>query len=88
MDFLLHKKSPEDKQLVGFHLSLPMGYVDITPYFCMSTETIAYITNAAMDGRHTSPPHPNQRDADMQAQADCAPDLADNEQWEHTPPPL
>ena len=31
---LLHpKKSPEDEQLVGFHLSLPMGFFDSVPYF-------------------------------------------------------
>ena len=48
MDLLLPKKRQEDKQLVGFHLSLPMGYVDSVPYCCMSTETIEDIANVPM----------------------------------------
>ena len=35
--FIIPKKNPRDQQLVGFHLSLPMGYVDSAPYFCMET---------------------------------------------------
>ena len=29
--FLIPNKNPSDLQLVGFHLSLPMGYVDSAP---------------------------------------------------------
>ena len=50
--FLLPRKRPTDEQLVGFHLSLHMGYVDSVPYFCMSTETMEDIANTYMDGRH------------------------------------
>ena len=35
--FLIPKKTPSDTQLVGFHLSLPMGYNGSAPYFCMAT---------------------------------------------------
>ena len=31
VDFLIPKKNPRNLQLVGFNLSLPMGYVDSTP---------------------------------------------------------
>ena len=31
--FLILKKTPRDTQLVGFHLSLSMGYIDSDPYF-------------------------------------------------------
>ena len=59
VELLLPKNGTEDEQLVGFHLYLPMGYVDSAPYFCMSMEKIIDITNSAMDGRHTEPPHPS-----------------------------
>ena len=49
-------KKPTDGQLVGFHLSLLMGYVDSAPYFCMSTETIADMENVSMDGLHFALP--------------------------------
>ena len=35
--FLVLNKNPRDTQLVGYHISLPMGYVDNAPYFCMTT---------------------------------------------------
>ena len=44
-------KKPSDTQLVGFHLSLPMGYVDNAPYFCMTTETVADLANKAISQR-------------------------------------
>ena len=35
--FPIPKKTPSDTQLVGFHLSLSMGYNGSAPYFCMAT---------------------------------------------------
>ena len=35
--FLFPKKNPTDPQLVIFHLSLPMGYIDSSVYFCATT---------------------------------------------------
>ena len=31
--FLVPWKKPNDEELVGFHLDLPMGYMDSTPFF-------------------------------------------------------
>ena len=50
--FLVPRKEPTDKQLVGFHLSLPMDYMDSAPFYCMSTETITDIANASMCDHH------------------------------------
>ena len=41
VSFLVPRNKPTDKQLVSFHMSLPMGYVDTAPFFYMSTKTIA-----------------------------------------------
>ena len=48
VDFLVPKKNPSDTQLVEFHLSLPMGYVDNVPYFFMETDTVADLANKAI----------------------------------------
>ena len=82
---LLPKKRSTDKHLVGFHLSLSMGYVDSTPYFCMSTETISNIANVSMGGRHKPPPHTLEGFADSPALEYQAPNQADNEHWRRTP---
>ena len=31
--FLTPNKTPSDTQMVGFHLSFPMGYIGSAPYF-------------------------------------------------------
>ena len=51
VDFLIHKKNTRDTQLVGYHLLIPMGYIDNAPYFCMAKETIAELTNEAIAQR-------------------------------------
>ena len=33
--FIIPKKNPSYTHMGGFHLSLPMSYVDSAPYFCM-----------------------------------------------------
>ena len=43
--FLIPKKTSSYTHQVGFHLSLPMGYIDSAPYFCMATETVADLEN-------------------------------------------
>ena len=43
--FLIPKKIPSDTQLVGLHLSLPMGYIDGATYFFMATETVSELAN-------------------------------------------
>ena len=56
--FLVPQKKPTDNQLVGFHLSLPMGYMGSAPFFYMSTETIVDMANASMGDCHHAPPRP------------------------------
>ena len=86
VEFLIPRKRPIDNHLVGFHLSLPMVYVDSAPYFCMYTEIIADMTNAAMDGRHTAPHQPLKRLEDAPALIDREPKQAEDDQWTLTPP--
>ena len=55
--FLVPKATPDEEQLVGFHLSIPMGYVESAAFFCATTETVK---DRALDNlytRHTAPPH-------------------------------
>ena len=84
--FLVLRKTPTYKQLVGFHILLPMGYVDSAPYFCVSTETITDMANSSMDGRHMAPPHPLEGLDEAPALAERAPEQADDKQWTRTPP--
>ena len=51
VNYLIPKKTPRDTQLVGFHLSLPMSYIDSALYFCMATETVADLANEAISQR-------------------------------------
>ena len=43
--FLIPNKAPSNQQLVGSHLSLPMAYIDMEPYFYMDTKTVANFSN-------------------------------------------
>ena len=43
----------DDEQLIGFHLSLPMGYIESTPFFCAASETVADFANHSE--RRTTP---------------------------------
>ena len=55
--FLMPKSTPEEDQLVGFHLSIPMGYVESATLFCSTTKTIKDCTLDTLSTRHTPPPH-------------------------------
>ena len=35
--FLLPKATPDEEQIVGFHLSIPMEYVESAAFFCATT---------------------------------------------------
>ena len=87
VELLIPRKKPAYEQLVGFQLYLPMGYMDITPYLCMSTETIVDILNDSMDGRHMAPPHPLEGLADASALSERETKQDGNKQWSWTPPP-
>ena len=83
--FLLPKKNPNDKQLVGFHLALPMGYVDSAPFFCISTEMIEDVANEAIRDHHYAPPHPLDILITTQAPDEQGPEPHDNRQWTQSP---
>ena len=55
--FLIPKKTPRDTHLVGFHLSIPMGYIDNAPYYCMAMETLTNIANEAIFQREHAGEH-------------------------------
>ena len=42
------KKTPSNTQLVGFPLSVPMGYIGSPPYYYMVMETLADLSNEAI----------------------------------------
>ena len=58
-----------------------MIYVDIAPYLCLSTETIADMEKASMEGRQLYPPHPLEGFANMPALAERAPKQDYDKQW-------
>ena len=55
--FLVPKATAEEDQLVGFHLSIPMGYVESAAFFCATTETVKDRALNTLSMRHTAPPH-------------------------------
>ena len=56
--FLIPNKIPEGNQLVGFNLSLHMGYINITTYFCETIETVSNVSNESIYDSHMAAPHP------------------------------
>ena len=57
VEFLVPKATPNEEQLVGFHLSIPMWYVESPAFFCATTKTVKDITLDTLSTRHTAPPH-------------------------------
>ena len=76
--FLIPKKNTSDTQLVGFHLSLPMGYIDSAPYFCMATETVTDPANETISLREQADKHTLELAEEARA-ADETGDLTDKE---------
>ena len=56
--FLVPKTTPEEEQLVGFHSSIPMGYVEYAALFCATNETVKYHAIDTLPQRNTTPSHP------------------------------
>ena len=89
--FLIQKKTTSEHQLVGFKLSLPMGYTKSDPYFCMVTNKVADLDNKEISQNHNSGKQPLEeadgtRSADntdaQEAQADAGWDqLPDKQQY-------
>ena len=67
---LLPKLYPADEHIVGFHLYLPMVWVDSAPYFCIAMETVTYLANQSMPVRHTASPHLLEGDSVTHAETD------------------
>ena len=83
---LLPNLNPANKQLVGFHLSLPMGFMDSAPYFFMVTETVTDLDNQAIPVQHTIPPHLLERDTYTHAETDDGyPDSVPDQKWKEAP---
>ena len=57
VEFLVQKATPEENQLVRFHLSITMGYVESDAFFCATNETVKYRTLDTLSTRHTVPPY-------------------------------
>ena len=55
--YLVPKDTDSETQLVGFHLSIPMGCVESTSFFCATTETIKDMANNTMHRLWKTPVH-------------------------------
>ena len=54
---LVPTSTPEEDQLVGFHISIPMGYVESAAFFCTTTKTVKDRTLDTLSTRHTALPY-------------------------------
>ena len=57
LTFVISTHPFDTKTLIGFHLSLPLGYVELAQLFCTTTETITYTTNSYWNATSAAPPH-------------------------------
>ena len=57
MALLEPKATPDEEQLVRFHISIPMGYVESTAPFCATTKTVKERELDTLYMRHTAPSH-------------------------------
>ena len=55
--FFVPKVTPEEDQLVGFHLSILMGHVEPPAFFCVTTETFKDRKLDTLSTRHNAPQH-------------------------------
>jgi hypothetical protein len=53
----------EEPDLIAFPLALPMGWVELPPYFCVATETITDLANDELWSMSTRPPKPHRLEA-------------------------
>ena len=84
--FLILKNNTRDKHLVVFHLSLPMGYIDSAPYFCMETEILAELSNETIALREQMDKHPLELSAKARASDyNIAPADKGGASWENLP---
>ena len=55
--FLVPKSTPEEDQLIGFHLLIPMGCVESAAFFCATTNTVKERALDTLSTRHTARSH-------------------------------
>ena len=80
---LVSKKSPSNQQLVRFHLSLPMGYFDSAPYFCIATNMVADLVNKTIAQRDVARAYPLEQSAEARATDDAGvPEAQSDASWE------
>ena len=84
--FLIPKKNPSDQHLVGFLLTIPMGYIDSAPYYCMAVDTLAELENKAISYREQAGGHALELAAKARAANNAgAPESQADASWEHLP---
>ena len=55
--FVVYLHPPDQETLIRFYLSLPIGYVDSTPYFCCLSETVVNLDNLSWSATANTAPH-------------------------------
>ena len=58
VECIIPKDTDSESKLVGFHLSIPMGYMESVPLFCATMEKIKDTVNNAMHKIGKAPVHP------------------------------
>jgi hypothetical protein len=56
--FIIPPHASDPEPLIGFHLLLPMGYIESAPFFCALTETVADLINHSWALAGLAPVHP------------------------------
>ena len=74
--FLVPKATLEEDKLVGFHLSIPMGYIKYADFFCATTEMVKDHTYDTLCMRHTTPTYHLEQMADTKPQKISAAEVA------------
>ena len=54
--FLVPREDMDKEKLIIFHLSLPLGYIESDPFFCVAT--VKYHENKSIGERVNTPPYP------------------------------
>ena len=54
--FIIPKETADEEQLASFHLSIPMGYMEPSSFFCRATETVKDRSMETLDRKSQVPP--------------------------------
>ena len=88
--FLVPKATQDKYQQVGFHISIPMGYMESAAFFCATTKTVNDQALDTLSTRNTAPPHHQENLVDTKlphtSAAEVATKLEDEENWEDQSP--